>query len=523
MNERVPDASAETPRSRIGAAALLLAGSVLLSRVIGWLREAVLADRLGASAAMDAYRAAFQLPDMLNYLLAGSAFAVAFIPVYTRIRETRGSEAAGRLFANVLGATAALVVLATALLWWFAPPLVELQFGGFSEETRALCTRLTRIMLPAQIFLVTGGVVRAVLMADGRFGAQAAAPLLYNGGIIGCGLLLSGRLGAEGFAWGVLVGAAVGSFGLPLYQAVGSRHVRLRVSLSLRDPDLLQYLKVAAPLMIGLSLLTVDEWYGKWLGDDLGEGVVARIGFARQVALVPVAVVGQAVAAAALPTLARLFSEGRRQELDGTLLRTLQIVLALSVLIAAGVLAHARPAIEIILRRGEFTLADADATAALLQVMALGIPGWIVSQVAARAFFARGDTLRPMLLGTAMALLSVPLYLALRERYDAPGLALAGALGISLNAAVTLAWARRLHGGPPLGSLLATGLRVVPAAVVGALAAMAAQRGDPGHLGAAVDLALGGAAFAATALPLAWLLGGDAARDGLLRLLRLRR
>jgi putative peptidoglycan lipid II flippase len=515
----VSEAAGEPSHARrIGAAAGLLAGSVLLSRVIGYVREAVLADQVGVSPQMDAYRAAFQLPDILNYLLAGGALSIAFIPLYTRAREQRGPEAAERLFATVLGSLGVLVVVLTAALWFWAEPLVAFQFGGFDAETRALTVHLTRIVLPAQIFFVLGGILRAVLMANGRFGAQALAPLLYNAGIIIGGLWL-GR-GPEGFAWGALGGAIVGGFAIALFDVLRTERVRVRIAPA--DREFLAYLWVALPLMVGVSLLTVDEWYERWLGDDAGQGVIASLGYARQLMQAPVAVVGQAIAAAALPALAQLWNAGRRQEMERVLLRTLQIALGLAVLTGAAAYAAADPLVATLFRRGAFSARDSEVVSGLLRILCLAVPAWVIQQVTTRAFFARGDTWRPMLLGSATALLAFPLYVALGRAAAATGLATAGVIAINANALATLLLARRLHGAPPLGALANTLLRAAAAALPAALAAEWVQRGAPGFAGAARDLASAALAFAGVGLPLAWLLGDAALRDALRRLVRRR-
>ncbi len=501
---------------RIGAAAALLAASVLLSRVIGYVREMVLAHQVGISPEMDAYRAAFQLPDILNHLLAGGALSIAFIPLYTRARERRGPEAAERLFATVLGTLGVAVIAATAVLYWYAEPLVGVQFAGFDAGTQELTVRLTRIVLPAQIFFVTGGILRAVLMAEGRFGAQAAAPLVYNAGVIAGGLLL-GR-GPEGFAWGALAGAILGPFAIALVDLLRTSRIRIRIAPA--DREFLKYLLVALPLMIGVSLLTVDEWYERWFGDDVGQGVIASLGYARQLMLAPVAVVGQAIAAAALPTLSLLFSEGRQEELNRTVLRTLQASLALAVLLGAGLFAVAHPAVALLFERGAFRAEDTLVVSGLLRILCFAVPAWVIQQIAARAFYSRADTWRPMLLGTAAALLAIPLYLSLGRQAGAAGLAAAGVLAMSANALATLGLARRLHGAPSLAVLGRTGLGAAVAALPAAWAAGWVQRGAPGSIGAATDLALGGAVFVAVAFPLAWLAGDEALRGALRRLAR---
>jgi putative peptidoglycan lipid II flippase len=504
---------------RVGAAAVLLASSVLLSRVLGYAREALLAYRVGAGTAADAYYAAFQIPDLLNYLLAGGALSVAFLPLYTRHLSRGEGEAAEHLLATVLGTLTALAAFATVILWWFAEPLIALQFPRFDAEKQALTVHLTRIVLPAQVFFVAGGIINATLLARGRFGAAAAAPVLYNGGIIAGGLFLAPRLevGIEGFAWGALAGALLGPFLAPLLDARGRVPIRLRWAP--RDRVFLGYLFVAAPLMFGQTLLTVDEWYERWFGALLGEGAVAHLGYARRLMLVPVAVVGQAIAAAALPALSRLWSEGKREDLDRLVLRTLQAGLVLAVLGAAGFVVFAPEIVRIVYQRGAFTRADTAEVAGVLSVLALAVPAWITQQIAARAFYARGDTWRPMLLGTAVALLAIPLYLVLGRRHGILGLAAAGAVGMTANALATVLLARIEHGAPALGRLLDSLVRALAiAALAAGAASLVSVFGAPSGLGGALlRLSIGGAVFTAVGAGAARLLGDDPTRDLLRR------
>ncbi len=517
--------SADQPlrRPRFAAAAVLLAASVLLSKVLAFVREAVLADRVGAGPEMDAYSAAFQIPDLLNYFLAGGALSIAFIPIYTRVRGRDGEAAAGRLFALVLGSVGGIAVLATLLLWWWADALIALQFPRFDPATQALTVHLTRIVLPAQICFVAGGIVRAVLMARDRFATQALTPVLYNLGIIAAGLAFAGSLGVEGFAWGALGGAVIGALLVPLADAHWGARLQLRLRIAPLDPDLWRYLLVAAPLMLGLSLLTVDEWYERWFGALLEPGTVAHLRYARQLMLAPVAVAGQAIAMAALPTLSRLWSEKRIDELDATVLNTLRAGFCLAALGGAALFALAEPLVAFVYQHGRFTPADTEVVAALLRVLSFAVPGWILQQIAVRAFFARGDTWRPMLLATAVALLAIPLYLALGPRFGAEGLAAAGVIAMSGNALLTLVYARRLHGAPRLVPLANTALRALLIAAIAALAAALAIETWVMAAASLLQLAVGGLAFAVVALLGARLLGDPPIREAVARVASLRR
>ncbi len=488
-----PGASSRAESSRLGAVAVLLAASVFLSRISGYVRDLVLANRAGAGPETDAYFIAFLLPDLLNYLLAGGALAIAFIPFYTRVREQRGEAAAGHLFATILGTLGLLAVLGTAVLAWFAEDIVASQLTRFDPEIQALTLRLTWIMLPAQVFFVTGGILRAVLMAHGRFGAQAAAPLLYNGCVI------AGRP-ASPATWrdspgGCSPARSWATGWCP--STTCARCARCGARVAFWDRDLGRYLWIAAPLMLGISLATVDEWYEKYLGAALAAGSVSYLGYARKLFMVPVGVIGQAIGAAALPVLSNLWSSGRTAELDDVLGRSLRVALGLGTMAAAAMFVLSGPIVDFFFRQGRFDAEAARNVSHLLAVMSIATPAWIVQQVASRAFYAREDTWRPMILGTVVALAVIPVYLILRESRGVEGLAAAGVIAMAVNAGATVVWARMLHGTPPLLPLLGAGLRSVAIAGAAALAASQVQTGGAGRLAAGLDLVLGGGVFAA--------------------------
>jgi putative peptidoglycan lipid II flippase len=518
----------EQTARRIGFAALLLAASQLLSRVLGFAREAVIAGLVGRGRETDAYNAAFQIPDILFYFLAGGALSIAFIPLYARAKAERGVEAAERFLATVLGTMTCAGLALSAALWLFAEALVALQFPRFEPPARALTAQLTRIVLPAQIFFIAGGVVRGALMAEGRFGSQAAAPIVYNLGIIAGGAVGAQTLGIAGFAWGALFGAAAGSLGTALYEARG--RVKLGFRVAPLDPDFRRYLVVALPLMLGVTLITVDEWYDRWFGGLLAAGSIATLAFGRRLMQLPVGLVGQAVATAALPAFSKLLEDGKKDELDRLVLRTLQATTSIAVLLGVGTAALASALVRAVYVRGEFALGDAAPVGDALRLFCLGVPGWVVQTVAVRPFYARADMWRPMLLGTGFVVVAYPLYAVLGRQHGAAGLALAGALAITLNAIATLALARRLHSAPRLLPLLGTLARSLVASLPAAglawlVADIAATRSGFGITPRALlELAVGGAVYAALALPLLYALGDAPTRETLARVgRRLRR
>jgi putative peptidoglycan lipid II flippase len=278
--------------------------------------------------------------------------------------------------------------------------------------------------------------------------------------------------------------------------------------------------------MLGVTLITVDEWYDRWFGGLLAAGSIATLAFGRRLMQLPVGLVGQAVATAALPAFSRLIESGDKPQLDRLVLRTLQATTSIAVLLGVGTAALASPLVRAVYVRGEFGIADAAPVAAALQLFCLGVPGWVVQTVAVRPFYARADMWRPMLLGSGFVAVAYPLYLTLGRAYGASGLAFAGALAITLNALATLALARRMHGAPRLLPLLSTLMRSLlaslPAAALAWLVAdiAGARSGLAVTPRALLELASGGATYALLALPLLYALGDEPTREVLARAAR---
>jgi len=424
-----------------------------------------------------------------------------------------------------------LATALTVLLWFAAEPLLRLQFRGFDDATLAETLRLLRIVLPAQIFFLTGGVLRGVLMAHGRFGPQAIASVVYSLAPIVGGLLFAwasegqtaGR--ADGFAWGTLAGAAIGQWAIPVWALRRLPGAVGRIRVGLLDRDFREYVWLALPLMLGLGLTTVDEWYEKWIGATLAPGSIAAITYARKLMMAPVGVVGQAVGAALLPSLTALSQRGDGDGFGALLTSTLRTTLGLGVLAAGALTTLALPIVRFLYESGRFSGDDARVVSALLVVLAFAVPGWVVQQVAVRGFYARGEMWRAMALSTAVALLVFPLYLAGGRLSGVDGLALASTTAITLNALVTVLWLRRRAGAPDPVALLTTLWRgVLVAAIAGLAATLLLELSGRWMPRAFLELVAGGLVYGAVAVVATRLVGDEPMRAGLAAILaRLRR
>lgn len=461
---------------RIRTVALLLAASSLLSRVLGYGRDWLITTNFGANGQTDVYQASFTLPDMLNYLLAGGALTVSLLPRMAALyaaekdgvmRDIDGLSAGDRAFSIVFTAMTAATLLLVVAAEFLAEPIIAAWFPGFSEHMVSETAHLTRIVLPAQLFFLSGGLVQATLLARQSFSAMALTPLFYNGGIIVGGLIGSHIGHIEGFSWGALFGALVGGLLIPAWSARGK--LRFRAIWRPLDPEIRAFLWTALPLMIGVSLTTVDEWLGKRYGSQLIAGSITWLMTARRIMLVPIGLLGQAAGQATGSFIAKLHAEGQREQLAEVLAHSTAAVVGLSLVLSAFLAAMAEPTVTLLFQHGKFGVNDAMRTASALVPLCLGIAAWGAQAVVARAFYGTGDTWRPMIATTAVTLAMLPIYAQGAQRWGNVGLALAGSLGMTIQVVVLLTLARAR-----LGFAIAAFLRqVAKAAFVAAAAGLA--------------------------------------------------
>jgi putative peptidoglycan lipid II flippase len=419
------------------SATLLLMVAVMLSRVIGYLREAYIAWAFGAGLNTDAYVAAFQLPDYLSYILAGGTASITFISIYTRHTSKGRYKEAQEAFNSTITLMTSVVCAGTVVLEIFTRPLEKLIFPHFSPEQMDLCVHLTRILLPGQIFFYAGGIVSAVLLSRRMFLYPAFSPIFYTVFIILGGVLGASRFGIESLAYGALVGAFVGPF---LINAIGASRDGLtyRLNFDWHNKEFREWVRLSIPLMLGVSLVSADDWILRYFASG-GAGDITRLNYAKRLFAVPISILGQATGQASMPFFARLFGEGKRKEFGETVNGSVFRISAASLLSSAWMMPAALPLIDLVYRRGRFNFQDSRETAAYFFWFALSLALWSAQALYARAFYAAGDTVTPMIASTIIVVASLPIYSAMYHRFDVPGLAMASDIGILMHT-VALAW-----------------------------------------------------------------------------------
>jgi putative peptidoglycan lipid II flippase len=428
------------------SATLLLMSAVMLSRVVGYVREAYIAYAFGAGGRTDVFVAAFTLPDWLNYIVAGGAASITFISIYTRFLAEKRDADAQKTFSIVITVMTVVMIAGTIVTEIFTPQFVSWMFGpsaahkGFSPEQIDLCVHLTRILLPAQIFFYVGGVVSAVLLSHRLFLFPAFGPLLYNVFIIAGGVIGGRHFGIASLAYGALLGSIAGPF---LASVIGAARIGTgyRPSFDITNPAFREWVKLSVPLMLGVSLVTADDWILRHYAAS-GVGDISHLNYAKRLFAVPIAVLGQATGQASLPFFARLFNEKRLPEFAATVNDSVYRVSAASFLATGWMMAAALPLIDLVYRRGQFLVSDTQTTAIYFFWFSLSLALWSAQGLYARAFYAAGDTLTPMVAVTVITGASLPVYSLLFHRYGVVGLAFASDIGIGAN---LLALALLLH------------------------------------------------------------------------------
>lgn len=453
---------------QIGAAALIMGASVLLSRFMGLLRDMVIGHFYGASTESDIYFASFMVPDFINYLLAGGYFSITLIPVLSRCFSKDQADG-WRLFSAVFWWVCILIFSFTLAAFIFAPQLTQVVAPGFSQPSQERLAFFLRIILPAQAFFLPGACLTAILYLRRHFAVPALTPLIYNGCIIIFGLLLINR-GMTGFCIGVLAGAFSGSFLLPLWaiwrgrtanpETEGAENLAagFHLSLTLSHPELKKILLLALPLMLGQSMVVLDEQFFRIFGSLTGEGGVSLLNYARRLMQVPVGVVAQAAGVASFPFLAQLAASGQTARFNQTLQSALKNVFAVLAPICACMIVLAQPIIFVIYQHGDFTAADTQSAALLLRIILAGVIFWGAQQLLSRAFYARENTLTPALCGTAATLIFLPLYYLAATRLGTAGIAGISVAGIfSCAGLIALAWIKK-HGKEAVSGTILHGL-----------------------------------------------------------------
>jgi putative peptidoglycan lipid II flippase len=493
------DAGSQAPvtdrsRALARAGSIVLAG-YLLARGLGYVRVLVNGAVFGAGPELDAFYAAFRLPDLVLNLVATGALAAAVVPALAGLVDGRAAERAGRTASALLtwgGIAFAAFGLVLAL---GAPLLVPLLAPGFDAATRELAVSLTREMAPAPLLLGLGSLVSGVLNAHRRFGPAMIGPIAYNVVTVACALLLSGSLGIRALTVGVVVGSAAHLLiQLPALFGTG---LRIRPSISLADPGLRRAVALLGPRALGLSTGQVQLIVVVALASTLPAGSVTAFTVAFTLFQVPAGLLGVPVGTVALPEMSDEHARGGSGPLGQLATSGLRLVLFLALPIAAIGVALAPEAVAVLFGYGRFDAGDVALAAAAARILFFSLAAESVTALAGRALYATDRTRAVIVAALADFATTAVLAALLVGPLGLDGLATAFVAGAFVEALILV---ERLRGAVPgldraavgaaavRSGLLAVGAGVAGWLIAGGVAALDA--GPHGRVATAMAVAV---------------------------------
>ncbi len=455
----------------------------MTSRVLGLVRESVVAAYFGATTATDAYNVAFRIPNLLRDLFAEGAMSAAFVPTFTRQLANAGRGSAWRLANLVITALLIVTGVLVALGIAFAEPLIRLMaddaFTGDADRLE-LTVLLTRIMLPTLSLIAVAAAAMGMLNALRHFFVPALSPAMFNVLSIACVLLLvpvMPRFGLPPIA-ALAIGTLLGGVAQLALQWPTLRRegFRLRPAIDWGDPALRTVLLLMGPGTIGLAATQVNIFVNTVLATSQAPGSVSWLNYAFRLMYLPIGLFGVSIATAVLPAVSRQSVAKDDSGIRDTIANGISLMLMLNVPATAGLIVLAAPIVQVIFERGRFTAADTAATAAALQLYALGLVGYSIVRIVSPTFYALGQNRVPVIVSIATVAITAALNVWLVGVLGFTGLALGTSIAALFNATVLLLLLRRRLGGIDERRLAGSVVRIAIASAAMAVAAWAAER-----------------------------------------------
>jgi putative peptidoglycan lipid II flippase len=485
----------------LARAGLIVSSAFLVSRVLGYVRVIVIANAF-PSTELDAFFAAFRIPDLIFQLVAAGALSSALIPIVSGLFTTDERARAWRVVSTVINLMLIGLIVLAAGLFILAPLVVPIVTPGFEGAKLDTTIELTRIMLLSPIFLAMGAVATSVLNAGGRFAASAIAPVVYNLAIIGGALILGPSLGVEGLALSVVAG----SMGHLLVQLRPLRGMGFRYDARIEaaDPQARKALVLMAPRAVGLGVTQITFIVVTALASLLGDGAVSDFNFAFALLQIPLGIIGVPLGIVVLPTLSREAAIGHEEGFAALLTRALRLLIYVMVPIATLTAVVRQPIVDSLFGGGSIRRSDLDLIAVTLVAFSIGLTAHALIAVLARAFYARQDTITPVAAAVGAVAVNTTLAVVLVGPLGLPGIALAIAIAAWLEALVLLAILYRrlprfeLWGLGRVGVEAVVGSVVASVVAVPVLGALGGVLGaEPGRIMLLVEAGIASAAFGA--------------------------
>jgi len=459
-------------RRRIVSAATLILAVFVLSRILGYARDLVIANTFGTSQHLDDYQVAFRVPDLLFNLLLAGAISSAFIPVLSERLALGEASRAREIAERVLNSGILILTAGAALLWLGAPLFVNLTAYGYGPADHDLIVKLTRILLLQPILLGAGGLVVGILTAHQRFLGQSPAALVYNLSIIVAAAFFAPRVGVEALAWGVVVGAIL--FLAVQVPSLWRTGWRPHAAFGWSDPGVRKVGRLMFPIALGLAAAQINLFVDTTLATSLPHGRVAALKYADTIAQVPLGTFSSALAYVLFPFLSRDAALNAIDRLRDRLLLSLRLNLFTLVPASFALAVFGLPIVAILFQRGRFDRGSTRETAVALAFFSIGIMFQAATALLVRGFYALQDVMTPLKVSALVIAVNLLTNVFLVRLLAQGGLALGTSIAATLNALLLGSLLLRRLGNPRLGEVGRSAARAVAGSIpmVGAAGAV---------------------------------------------------
>ncbi|MBS1717901.1 MAG: murein biosynthesis integral membrane protein MurJ [Armatimonadetes bacterium] len=462
-------AQASTARTpNVGRASGIMFLSLVLSRFLGIARDMVMAHQFGSNATTDAYRLAFQIPDLLFFLIAGGALSSAFIPVFSEYLHTEREREAWHIFSVVTSLMSLIILGFIGLAWVFSTPILQALAPGRMDSAE-LITRMSHIILPAQFAFFIGGLMFGTLYARQVFAVPGLGPNVYNLGIIFGAVVISHFVspGVVGMSWGALIGAFIGNLIIPFY-AMRKLGSHFSFTLDLKHPGVKKVFKLMLPVVLGLSLPGVYGVLMQRFGSLYQPGVNTWLDYGNKLMQAPLGIFGQSLAIAVFPALSEFYAKGSMHQFRLQLATTIRTVLYLTIPISVFMALEPHAIVGALYQSGKFKPEDTQVVAQMLSYFSIGICAWCLHPVLMRGFFAIHNSVSPIVQGTITTVIFFFLakFLSSQTPLSYFGLPLASSLSAIILVVMLILSVRRAIGGLDIRGILLTLCKSAVASVV---------------------------------------------------------
>jgi putative peptidoglycan lipid II flippase len=414
----------------VAKASWIMVGSLFLSRVLGIIRDAIIAGMFGRSAMTDAYGLAFQVPDLLFFLISGGALSSAFIPVFSEYWHTDRKKDAWKVFSAVMTIMCLVITIFIGFSFVFAEALAaRLSPGKVGTDSFQWIVTMSRILLPAQFAFFIGGIMMGTLYARRVFSIPGLGPNIYNIGIILGAVVISHFVspGVYGMCIGATIGAFIGNIVIPFF-VIRKMGLEFSPTLSFQHEGTKKVFRLMLPVVLGLSLPGVFAMIMRGFGSYFPAGVNTALDYGNKLMQAPLGVLGQSIAIAVFPVLTQFYAQKKMDLFRNQLEETLKSVLYMSVPVSIILGVMSQQVVAAIFQHGLFTLDDTKQTAEIFRYFSFGIWAWCLHPILMRAFYSIQDTITPIVIGTVTTFVFIGMVYGLKSQFGYLAMPIAGSV-----------------------------------------------------------------------------------------------